>query len=366
MESTILQTRSTERVDSTSTTAVLRVPREPLAHLPTPLVKVRAGWPHGNLFIKHDDLTGTALSGNKVRKLEYLIADARAAGADTLLTWGGVQSNSARALAVAAAMTGFRSVLVLAGDEPTEDDGNLLLARLAGAELVFAPGADPAAGGAAVEDTLCRLRREGARPYLVPFGGSSPVGVLGYVRAAHELAPQLAAIGAGVRTLLVPMASGGTYAGLYVGLQMLQLPIALVGAFVLGTSEAWVPRLVEMVRGASERFGFGVALEPRDVRLLDARGAGYGRPTLEEAAFIADFGRRTGVLLDPVYTGKALYACDQAVRRGDRRLCGDLLFVHTGGTFGLFPHRRLFRRATGRRSARRSEVPISHPRSFAT
>ncbi len=335
-----------------------RVPRVPLAHLPTPITKVdAAAWPHGELYVKHDDLTGTALSGNKVRKLEYLLADARVAGADTLLTWGGVQSNCARALAVAAAMTGLRSVLVLAGEEPPADDGNLLIARAVGAEVVFAPGVAPEGGGAAVANTLVRLRREGARPYAVPFGGSSTVGVLGYVRAGLEIAEQLAAASADgdtatvPRKLLVPVASGGTYAGLFIGLRLARLPMTIVGAFVLGTHEAWVPQLVQLIRATSDRFNLDVAVGPHDIQLLDARGAGYDQPTLEEAELLVEFGRQTGVLLDPIYTGKALYAADRALRCGDLRADGGLLFLHTGGTFSLFPHRALLRQAMARYEA---------------
>jgi 1-aminocyclopropane-1-carboxylate deaminase/D-cysteine desulfhydrase-like pyridoxal-dependent ACC family enzyme len=347
-----------ERVPIMPSSAFRRIPRVSLAHLPTPISPVApAAWPHGDLYLKHDDLTGSALSGNKVRKLEYLLADARAARADTLVTWGAVQSNCARAVAVAAAMTGFRCVLVLAGAEPPEDDGNLLIARLTGAEVVFEPAANPAGDPAAVGETLGRLRRAGARPYPIPFGGSSTVGTLGYVRAGLELGEQLAAAAGGgadraVRNLLVPVASGGTYAGLFIGLRLAGLPLRLVGAYVLGEQAAWVTRLTELIRATSERFGLGVTAGPQDIRLIDACGAGYGQPTLAEAEFIASFARRTGVLLDPVYTGKALYAADQALRRGDAPLQGGLLFFHTGGTFGLFPHRGLLRQAlAGRASA---------------
>lgn len=336
--------------------ALASIPREPLANLPTPISRVRADWHSGALYVKRDDLTGMALSGNKVRKLEYLIADARLRGADTLVTWGSVRSNCARALAVAAASTGFRCVLVLACNEPPRDEGNLLIDRLVGAEIRLIEGADLERAKLAAEWEVHELRARGARPYVVPFGGSSLTGVLGYVRAAQELSAQLGN-DSPIRTLIVPVASGGTYVGLALGLRMLQLPIRPVGAVVLDPPQAWVSRMIWMARETAKRFGLNTTLTADDINLFDARGDGYGKSTTDEVRFAIDFARQTGLLLDPVYTGKALFYWREGLREGFRdsvgrpELIGDPLFIHTGGTLDIFGQADLYRQILQRQFA---------------
>lgn len=319
--------------------SLARIPRCRLARTPTPIVKTPLSFGDRALYVKRDDLTGCALTGNKVRKLEYLIADARRCGADTLLTCGGVQSNCARALAVAAAMTGFRSVLILTGRAAGNPEGNFLLDRLVGAEIETLPDADASERDAVLEQRAAELRSQGRVPYVVPFGGSSEVGALGYVRAAIEIARQLGPAADRIDRVVVPVASGGTIAGLYVGFKMLGLRLRLTGMFVEQTCGDWADAIATLATGTADRFGFSITppIEGEDIDFVDARGAGYGKPSDSELRFIASVAQKTGLLTDPVYTGKALFAFDRAVCCGDLALRGDVLFVHTGGLFGLFP-----------------------------
>ncbi len=337
-----------------------QIPRISLAQLPSPLGPL-APAPRvrhtetldgdlvevildGRLWIKRDDLTGIGLSGNKVRKLEFLIADAQARGADVMVTCGAVQSNCARAMAVAAAMTGFDATLVLTGPPPMECDGNLLIDRLVGSETVLVGDVSAADRDAALTDVTARLRRGGRSPYLVPFGGSSAVGALGYVLAAYEIAEQLADRRIRIRHVVLPMASGGTYAGLYVGFQLAGVPIRPIGAFVEGSAPDWTPRLLDLIHHTAGRLGVVVDAEPADIHLIDARGAGYGQPTDPELDFIVRIARRTGLLLDPVYTGKALFALARYLRCGAISAEEGVMFLHTGGAWGLFPHRGALQR----------------------
>jgi D-cysteine desulfhydrase len=322
--------------------SIQKVSRHLLAQLPTPIVKVDYGWNGRPLFVKRDDLTGSALSGNKVRKLEYLIADARSLGADTLVTCGGVQSNCARALAVAAAMTGFRSMLVLTGCEPADMTGNLLLNHLVGSDVHIFPNMNAAERDATMEQMARGLRARGRKPYVVPFGGSSDVGAFGYVQAALETAGQLDEQTARIAHVVTPMASGGTYAGLYIGCQLAGLAMRPVGAFVEGDANEWPAKLVDLIQRTAARFGLPVSVTEGDIELIDARGAGYAQPTADELEFIVGFARQTGLILDPVYTGKAMYALERDIYDGEFTPRGDVLFLHTGGTFGIFPYSAQF------------------------
>jgi D-cysteine desulfhydrase len=317
-----------------------KFPRVRLAQLPTPIMDVAAPELHLRIHVKRDDLTGNGLSGNKARKLEYLIADARALGCDTLVTCGAVQSNCARALAVAAAQTGLRSHLILTGAQPAEDDGNLLISRLAGADIEFLRSDVPAERDALLAQRTEELAAAGRSPYIVPFGGSSLIGAIGYVQAAFEIASQLADGASRFRHVVIPMASGGTYAGLYIGFSLLGLPIRPIGAFVCGSAADWVPTLLDLIHGTARRLGVVVSADESDIHLIDARGAGYDQPTAAELEFIARFIRSTGVLLDPVYSGKAMYALWRYLQCKALDEPGEVMFLHTGGSFGMFPHRQ--------------------------
>jgi D-cysteine desulfhydrase len=326
--------------------------RLPLALLPTPLEPAdRLGaaldMEPGALWVKRDDLTGLGGGGNKARKLEYLCADARERGADTLVTGGGPQSNHARMTAAVANRLGLACTVVMAGARPATAAGNVLLLELFGPEIVWADEAglggpngelregpmDYYAIEAAIDDACARLVAAGRHPYRMPIGGASPVGALGYVRAAAELREQAAGAFSGAQPDLVVVAdgSGGTHGGLAAGLGDLDL--------VLGVDVGARPDLDSQIpQKAAEAAELAGLVPPRGTARIDHDrvGEGYGAPTdgCREAVVLA--ARQEGLILDPVYTGKALAGLVAARRDGTITARTRTVFVHTGGMPALF------------------------------
>ncbi|QDH10985.1 pyridoxal-phosphate dependent enzyme [Nocardioides dongxiaopingii] len=282
----------------------------------------------GDLLVKRDDLLGPGGGGNKVRKLEWTCAEALAAGADTLVTTGAAQSNHARLTAAVGARLGLRVVLVLAGRRRDDAEGNLLLDVLLGAQVVWAGDVDGPGLEAAADRVVTGLRSEGATPFLVPFGGSSPSSVRGYAAAGDELAEQVP----DVRHVVVALGSGGTMAGLVSSLG--------VGR-VLGVHCGAVPDPHAAVRRLLSDTP--VAHDGLRIR-TDQVGTSYG--DLAEPAWQAVLlaGRTEGLVLEPTYTGRALAGLAAAVREGDVRRGERTVLVHTGGLPGLFGHQEARRR----------------------
>jgi D-cysteine desulfhydrase family pyridoxal phosphate-dependent enzyme len=299
--------------------------RMPLAALPTPIDDApRLSEAVGaRVLVKRDDLTGLALGGNKARKLEWLVADALAQGADTLVTAGGAQSNFARMTAAAAARLGLGCHLVLAGDAPPRATGNLILDRLFGARLHFAGAHDwrfLEARVAAIADAL------GPRAYAMPIGGASPVGAVAYLHAADELAAQMPVLPDWV---VLADGSGGTHAGLLAGLPA---RVRILGVDVARPPRPHAERIPELAAEAAALAGRplpGGALE-----LADHTGPRYAAITEECRAAVRLAARTEGLVLDPVYTGKAMAGLVHGVKEG--RLGGTILFWHTGGAPALF------------------------------
>jgi D-cysteine desulfhydrase len=305
-----------------SLSPVSPTPVEPLDRLGAEL-----GLATGALWVKRDDLTGLAGGGNKVRKLEYLCADAVASGADVLVTGGGRQSNHVRATAGAANRLGLGCRIVLAGDRPEVPAGNVLLDELLGAEIVWAGDLDYYALEAAVEASCAELTAAGCRPYRVPVGGASTIGELGYVAAALELRDQVPDLS----LVVTADGSGGTHAGLVGGLGD--------HALVLGVDAGTRPDLRERVpeQAVAAAAAAGLPAPVGEIQLdRDRIGPGYGAPTpaCREALHLA--ASLEGLLLDPVYTGKAMAGLVAAVRDGRVPGDGRLVFLHTGGLPALF------------------------------
>ncbi len=324
-------------------------PKVTLAHLPTPLERAdrlgaALGLAPGVLWIKRDDCTGLAGGGNKARKLEYLCADALTQGCDTLVTGGGPQSNHVRMTAAAANKLGLRSTVVLAAASlPGPATGNVLLDRLLGADIVWAGDLDYYNLEAAIGEACRRLGHAGHRPYRVPIGGASITGAMGYVEAAEELRVQLGENAKGTEDaadaedalFVVADGSGGTHAGLVAGL----------GRFdsVLGVDVGTRPDLDDTIPAAAAQLAAAAGRPvPEGTAIIDHDhvGAGYGAPTdaCREALDLA--ARLEGLILDPVYSGKALGALIEKVRAGwvgERASgAGPIVFIHTGGTPALF------------------------------
>ena len=290
------------------------------------------------VWIKRDDLTGLLLGGNKARKLEFLCGEALARGADTLVTGGGAGSNHVQLTAAAAARLGLGCIAVCYGTAPDTDPLGLRLARRLGAEVVFTGSPDRPSVDARLEEVAAKLTADGRVPYVIPRGGASAVGAVGYAVAAVELADQLAAAGVAGATLLLSTGSCGTQAGLVAGADLLAgaggaagTAFDVVGVPVSRPPEECTERIARLATGCAERLGSDRVFTAADVHLLGGYlGPGYGKASAEgdEAAALA--ARTEGLLLDPVFTAKAMAALVAEARRGT--LSGPVVFLHTGGT----------------------------------
>jgi len=321
------------------------LPRFRLAPLPTPLeeaprlARALAGEGAGpRVFVKRDDLTGLAMGGNKVRKLEYHLGDALAQGCDVLVTSGSIQSNHCRVTAAAARKAGLDAVLVLRPGESEALQGNLLLDRLLGARVRIAPGPGAAAVDAAIAEEMETLRLEGRRPYLVPKGASTVLGAAAYLEAFMELLSQTLVLGVGVDAIVFCTGSGGTHAGLLAGAALTQSAVDVVGISD-GTSRAeLVPAIGTLIGGLADRLRVRIGVAADEIEVLEAYGGTYGVPTRECAAAIRLAARTEGLVLDPVYTGKAMAGLADLVRRRRWRDGQTVVFWHTGGQPALFAY----------------------------
>ncbi|HEX8133403.1 MAG TPA: pyridoxal-phosphate dependent enzyme [Actinomycetes bacterium] len=304
--------------------------RFPLALLPTPLqpaARLSAALAGPSILVKRDDLTGFAMGGNKSRKLEYLLGDALAAGSDVLVTGGGPDSNHCQAAAAAARVAGLACELVLYGEEPRQPRLNLALARRSGANVEFTGDPERTSVDGALADRAERLRAAGHRPYVVPRGGATPLGAVGYALAVQELAGQLAELGADPEVMLVATGSCGTQAGLVAGTVAAGRRWRVVGATVSRPPGECRDRVLRLACGCAALLG-SPAPEERDVELVDARGPGYGVASADGEAAARLAATTEGLLLDPVFTAKAMAVLVAAAAAG---LSGPAVFVHTGG-----------------------------------
>jgi D-cysteine desulfhydrase len=312
------------------------LPRVRLGFLPTPLAEMprlsRAlGGPR--LFVKRDDQTGLATGGNKTRKLEFTVGEALRRGADTLVTLGAVQSNHARQTAAAAAATGLRCVLVLRGHPPPAAEGNLLLDHLLGARIVFS-------GGEARERVADRVveeeRAAGRKPFLVPVGASDEFGAPGFVAAMEELDAQLREQRLRLDRIVVASSSFGTQAGMCVGAKRLGLGAQIAGIAIDSSAEELRREVAGIAVRTERRLGLDPSISPADVVGHDGYlGGGYavlGEPEKEAILLAA---RTEGILLDPVYTGRAMAGLIDLVRRRELGAGENVLFWHTGGSAAL-------------------------------
>lgn len=331
--------------DPSSVPDVLRR-RTPLGALPTPfssMSRIERSYDGVRLWIKRDDLTGLAFGGNKTRKLEYLVADALDRGCDTLITGGAAQSNHCRQTAAAAATQGLGCHLVLGGQAPTERDGNLLLDHLFGATVHWAGERRKGEDIPAIAETL---RQSGAKPYVVPYGGSDVIGGLGYVKAMLELKEQLAEGQTYVSHIVVASSSGGTQAGLLCGARMAGLDCEIIGIGIDANNRACGDYVNDiqalsnaMLRSLGKRESVTAACVQVEDRFL---GDGYGVVGALERDAILRLARSEGILLDPVYTARAFAAFMVLLDEGRFSATDSIVFWHTGGQVALFPYRSAF------------------------
>lgn len=310
------------------------IPRIHFAHLPTPiegLPRLSASLGGPKLYVKRDDQTGLAFGGNKTRKLEFLVAEAQQQGADTLISAGAIQSNHCRQTAAAAAKFGLKCILVLTGEMPSSYSANLLLDELFGARIIGV--ADRADRDRVLQETFEQSAAEGRKPYLVPYGGSSATGALAYAFAVEELIHQ----GFEANWIVFATSSGGTHAGLLLGKRLFGYKGQLLGISI-DESEAWLKTHVSALASeASERLGRRIEFSPGDVLANDRYcAAGYGVLTAKEREAVRLFATTEGLLLDPVYTGRAAAGLIDLIRGGFFRDSDVVLFWHTGGQPALF------------------------------
>ena len=328
-----------------------RFERFPLAHLPTavePLRRLSAHLGGPEIWIKRDDCTGLAGGGNKTRKLEYLVSDALAQGADTLVTIGGIQSNHTRQTAAAAARAGLRSVLVLERwvnwpDDNYERVGNILLSRILGAHIEIAPGS-VASASANLANAAERVRSLGGVPYVIPSGASDhPLGGLGYLRCALEILQQSEETGLQFSAVVHATSSGSTQAGLVVGFAALSATCRVIGIDVDADAGNTRSTVLRIARSTAALVDARREIADEDVQIAAAyAGDSYGLPSPQTIEAIRLMGRLEGVLLDPVYEGKAMAGLIDMIRRQQFAPSDRILFLHLGGTPALHAYADLF------------------------
>lgn len=318
-----------------------------LARTPTPLQfleRASARWGRGHrLWVKRDDLTGCVLSGNKVRKLEFIAAHAIDNNYDTLITCGGLQSNHCRATAFVGAQLGLKVHLLLRGENPAELDGNLFLDHLAGASVsCYPPRQYVQEIDALFGQWQSHYAAQGRRALAIPTGGSDGLGIWGYIAACEELARDFREAAIEQAQIVTASGSGGTQAGLTLGVALRQLPATVWGVNVCDDEQYFLDKVAADVRDWRARYPAVPAAQVHP-RVLDGYvGAGYGIADDGIFDLIEQLSRLEGLVLDPVYTGKAFAGMVAEIARGRFEDCQDIVFVHTGGLFGLFPQRQAF------------------------
>ncbi len=321
-----------------------RYPRERFAYLPTPLHRLRnlgASIGLDELWIKRDDFTGPSIGGNKIRKLEFVVGDAKVNKADTLVTIGGIQSNHCRQTALACAATGLRCILLLAGEEPATYTGNLLLDSMLGAEIKFYPDDNLMTLQTRMEEVIETLKDFGLNPYAIPAGASVPIGSIAYAVAMEELQKQSEELGFTPEKVVVANGTGGTMAGLIVGAHMLDMDVDIIGVSVLYDAETSKERIRDIINRMIDEIPEVEDFKPKitiDDRFLED---GYGVLTDRIRTSIDMFAKMDGIFLDPVYTGKAGLALMRMALNGDITTKTPTIFWHTGGHPALFAYPEL-------------------------
>ncbi len=317
-----------------------------LANLPTPIQRLeRLSEEWGvDLWIKRDDFTGIETSGNKIRKLEYTIAKALSEEAGVVITCGGIQSNHCRSTAAVAARVGIKSHLVLRIDQEPPLEGNYLLDKILGAEITFISRKDYSTRRNEIMKEIAEAyEAKGIKAYVIPEGASDGVGNLGYIEAVREIKAQEEQLGVDFDTIVCAVGSGGTYSGLFLGAKLLA-PKKEVYAFNVCDDEAYfLDVCTRIAKDTVQSLNAGIEVREEDMHIIDGyKGIGYAISRDEELEFIIDVAKKEGVILDPVYTGKAFYGLYNEIKKGNFDKSKRILFIHTGGHFGVFPKQEQF------------------------
>lgn len=327
---------------------MIKIPdRIKLANLPTKIEKLHRlskfmGGP--DIYIKRDDYTGTEISGNKIRKLEFSIKEALNMGCDYLITCGGIQSNHARATVAAAVKLGIKAGIVLRGKEDTEVDGNLFINKLLGADIRFITSEDYKNRRMEIMEELKReMESKGFKPYIIPEGASNGIGSFGYLNAMEEIMTQEKELDIHFDGIFIAVGSGGTHAGLLLGCKMLGSSSKVYGINVCDDEKYFKDRIYEILIESNKYLDADIQFGKSEINIIDGYvGRGYALSTSEELQFIHEFAKMEGIILDPVYTGKGMYGLTEEIKKGKFKDFKNILFIHTGGLLGLFPQKDSF------------------------
>lgn len=311
-----------------------------LANLPTPvgpLERLTKDLGGPEIWIKRDDQTGTELSGNKIRKLEYALRQALDQGCDTLITCGGIQSNHARATAAAAARLGLECILVLNSEPHPAMQGNYLMDQFFGAKVILIAPEETKNRQTIMEEAAAEAAGRGKKAYLVPLGASNGIGSMGYVNAMAEIMEQEEQLGFRFDAIVCAMGSGGTYGGLVLGQHLLGHPGKVYGVPITDNAEYFRPIVGDIIGEAAGILGLEQPDGEQGLCFLDGyAGRGYALSQPQEIETIRYVARTEGLLLDPVYTGKAMHGLISEIRKRTFTKGQRVLFIHTGGLFGVF------------------------------
>lgn len=312
-----------------------------LANLPTPLEKLK--FQNKELLIKRDDYTGSDFLGNKIRKLEYLLYEAKKEKADIIFTCGGNQSNHARATASAAAKLRIKTKLFLWGKEKNQADGNHFLDKMYGSEIVYLNKSEFSKVDDIMTEERAKLVKKGKRVYVIPAGGSSTLGIWGYINFINEVKNQIDLKTA--NGIFSACGSGGTAAGLLVGAAINKLSLKILAVNVLLPKEIVRKKILQLAEGAVLDYNLKCKIDENNLEIVDGYSIeGYKNISENKLRLISEFAKETGILLDPTYTGKAFYAYnDLILKRGKGK---NVIFLHTGGIFGAFAKRSEYLRVS--------------------
>lgn len=327
---------------------IMRLPAYiPLANLPTRiegLERLSKELGEINLYIKRDDQTGSEITGNKVRKLEYTVKEALDQGCDTLITCGGIQSNHARATAAVAARLGLKAFLVLRSDETPALEGNYFLDKLLGAEVKLITSKEYAtARNEIMKELKEALVKSGHKPYIIPEGASNGIGNFGYFKTMEEIKKQEEEMGITFDAIAVAVGSGGTYGGLFLANRLYSYEKRIMGINICDDANYFKDKISSILEESFQYLEGKIDYHRDEIEIIDGYvGRGYALNDKEELDFIYKLSAMEGVILDPVYTGKAMYGLTEEIKKGNIKGIKNLLFIHTGGVFGLFPKKELF------------------------
>jgi D-cysteine desulfhydrase len=318
----------------------MKIPeRYALSLLPTPVIPVRKFFnaiPDYQVWLKRDDLTGLEISGNKARKLDFLLMDAVNQNAERIVTCGGVQSNHCRSTAFYARQLGLKVTLVLRGEEPASADGNYLLDRLLGCDIVMISAEEYKTVDAFMEK-LAAASPENM--YIIPEGGSNEIGVWGYINCFFEIERQFQEKGIKLDAIVAATGSGGTHGGLLLGKLLKNSEVEIITVNVADNAAYFTEKIGRLIRRFCERYQASLNWSEEDIKILDGfTGRGYGIMDEREREIIRRFAEDEGIIIDPVYGAKALAGLEASLQQ--KKIPGkNILFIQTGGIFGVFPYR---------------------------